>query len=132
MDNNQQDVTNNPQVVNPQTVVQPSQVSPAPSNNSKKKMLWILAAVLILVVLLGGGYFYYISFNQQKTYNATLYNEPSTQYTPTPTQYQSDPKDTSDTGIDKDSQVANQNINFLDSDLKNVDQSLNDQQTNLQ
>jgi len=49
-----------------------------------------------------------------------------------PSTYQANPKDTSDNAINQDAQAAGQNLNNVDNALNSVDQSFNDQQTNLQ
>jgi hypothetical protein len=51
---------------------------------------------------------------------------------PTPSVYQVNVKDASDNAINQDTQVTGQNLNNINSALNTVDQSFNDQQTNLQ
>jgi len=104
---------------------------PVKNNSNGKKILSLLALVAV-VVIAGIGYFYYSK--TPKTYNATVYNQPSIapSVSPSPSVYQSNPKDISTQAITNDTQETNQNLSNLDSSLNSVDQSLNDQQTNLQ
>ena len=93
----------------------------------------IISAVIIVLVLLVSGYL--LLFNKsQMTHNAQVYNQPTTTpiATPTPTTYQVNVKDTSDSAIEQDTQATSQSLSNIDADLNNVDQSFNDQPTNLQ
>ena len=125
---------NNP-VITPQPNILPS-VSPKKSNLGRN-LVMIISAVLIVVILAATGYLIFLG-NAQKTANNKVqgYVGPTIPagptVTPTPSVYQINPKDTSDSAINSDTTVANQNLNSLDSNLNSVDQSFNDQQTNLQ
>ena len=118
-----------------QGITPESSLPPQPSlpkeNDSGKKIL-LLLGFLGIVILLGIGYIFYSK--TPKTYNATVYNQPTTvtSVSPSPSVYQSNPKDTSDQAINQDTNATSTDLNSLDSSLSSVDQSLNDQQTNLQ
>ena len=96
----------------------------------------IISAVLIVVILAATGYLLFLGSAKKTTNNAQVYNQPvvsvSPTAIPTPSVYQINTKDTSDNAITNDTTAVNQNLNNLDSDLNSVDQSFNDQQTNLQ
>jgi len=124
MENNSQN-----QVIAPESSL-PPQPSLPQEDDSRKKVLLLLGFLGVLI-LLGIGYIFYSK--TPKTYNATVYNQPaSSVITPTPSVYQSNPKDTSNQAINQDTQATSQSLNSLDASLNSVDQSLNDQQTNLQ
>jgi len=110
--------------------------SPQKKSNAGRNLIMILSAVLIVVILVATGYLIFLGSTRKTTYNAQVYNQPTVSAKPTATpqqtSYQSNPKDTSDQAIDQDSQAANKKLTNLDTDLSNVDQSLNDQATNLQ
>lgn len=95
-----------------------------------------ILAVLIIIILLVTGYMLLMGNAKKNTNTAQVYPQPTVKVkpiaTPTPSVYQINPKDTSDNAIDQDTQVSSQSLNSLDTDLNNVDQSFNDQQTNLQ
>ncbi len=143
MDPNVQTQTINPQPVNPvlqQPPVQPPVVSPKPQSQpvsgGSKKRLKIGLVLLVLVILGVVGFFAYSYFNTPKTYNAGVYDYPTQAQakitvTPTPSGVVN-PNDTTDSGIDSDNKVIDQQLNNLNSDMTGVDQSLNDKQTNLQ
>ncbi len=85
-----------------------------------------------MVILGVAGFFGYSYFTAPKTYNAGVYNYPtSVPTTPTPTDVVN-PNDTSDSAIDSDNKVVDRELSKLNSDMSGVDQSLNDKQTNLQ
>jgi hypothetical protein len=138
MDPNIQTQTPQSQPVNPvlqQAPVQPQpqvQPTPQPASGGGKKWLKIVLLLLVLVILAVAGFFGYSYFNASKTYNAGVYNYPtSAPTTPTPTEVVN-PKDTTDSAIDSDNKVVDQELNNLNTDINGVDQSLNDKQTNLQ
>lgn len=153
MDNNPQNIPNTTTPVNPvpqapqvsqvpptqtpppppQTPIQNTVPAPQPSHPGGRK-LWIFL-IIVLIVLIPALFLGYMYLNSQKSFNAGVYKEPTTQQitlTPTPTPPEIDSTDTSDAGLEKDSQKLDQNLSSVDADLNNVDQSLNDQQTNLQ
>jgi hypothetical protein len=108
-----------------------------PKSSLGRNLVMIISAVLIVVILVTTGYLVFVGNAKKVAYNKVQsYIQPtisvSPSATPTPSVYQINPKDTSDSAINSDTTVANQNLNSLDTDLNNVDQSFNDQQTNLQ
>lgn len=108
-----------------------------PNKSSFGKTLAMLVALGILViVLLVSGYFIFLNKSQKVTYNAQVYNQPTIMPTatpiPSPSVYQVNTKDTSDKAIIQDTAATDQNLNNINSALNSVDQSFNDQQTNLQ
>jgi hypothetical protein len=130
MDNNP---VTTPPVNNPIPLQQP-QVLKAKSNLGRN-LVMIISAVLIVVILIATGYLLFLN-NTKKSVNTQVYVQPTVPAgptaTPTPSAYQINPKDTSDNAITNDAAAVNQSLGNLDSDLSNVDQSFNDQQTNLQ
>jgi hypothetical protein len=125
---------NNPVITSQTNPVLPT--TPVKSNLGRN-LVMIISAVLIVVILAATGYLIFLSKTQKTAYNKVQgYVGPTipavATITPTPSVYQINPKDTSDSAINSDTTVANQNLGNLDSDLNNVDQSFNDQQTNLQ
>jgi len=125
---------NNPVVSQFNTQLPP--ISPAKSSLGRN-LVMIISAVLIVVILAGTGYLLFLGSAKKAAYNKvqsyvqpTITISPTT--VPTPSVYQINPKDTSDSAISNDTDAVNQNLNSLDTDLNNVDQSFNDQQTNLQ
>lgn len=142
MDNNSQNIPSAPAPVVsvpvvPQVPIQnatPTNTPVTPPNKSGKKKLWIFLIIVLIILIpaLSLGYMY---LNSQKSYNAGVYKESTSQQissTPTPTQPEINSTDTSDAALEQDSQKLDQNLSNVDSDLENADQSLNDQQTNLQ
>lgn len=131
-------VTTSPLPVEP--VLDPNPPSPVPPVNSGNKFNKIVFSILILVLLLvvisGALYLYFMQ--GKKTYNATVYNQPTPivkaqiKSTPTPPEAQINPNDTSNQALNQDSQTLDQNITNASSDLNNVDQGFSDQQANLQ
>lgn len=125
---------NNP-IVEPQPVFQPQPqpvVQPKQNQGDGKKMFKLFLLILILAIMALGGFFAYSYFNTQKTYNAGVYNYPtSAPLTPTPTDILN-PNDTSNNSIDSNNQVVDQNLNSLDASLNSASDSFNDKQTNLQ
>jgi hypothetical protein len=136
-------------VVQPQAPVQatPIPTQPAQAQNysvsqsehdgGKSALKVFLVLLLIIGATAGLVYVGVLFMGQNKTTpatrNANVYAQPTrTQITPTPTGYQSNPNDTTDNAINQDSQVGTQNLDNLNSSLNDVDQSLKDQQTNLQ
>jgi hypothetical protein len=111
------------------------QMPPAKSNVGRNIVIAI-SAFLIVIVLIGTGYMLLSSNAKKATYTAQVYNQPTTvakpTIIPTPSIFQVNIKDTSNSAIDQDNQAVSQNLNSLDADLNNVDQSFSDQQTNLQ
>lgn len=109
--------------------VMPSSVTLPQNKGSKAKIALVLVVILLVLGVLGFVAFSY--FNSAKTYNAGVYNYPTqAPITPTPTGVVN-PNDTTDSAIDSDSKVVDQQLNNLNSDINGVDQSLNDKQTNL-
>ena len=104
--------------------------------NLGRILLMIVSAVLIVVVLVGIGYMLFLNYSSQnKPHSAQVYNQQEMIppiATPQPTNYQINPKDTTNQAIEQDTQAINQNLNGVNNDLNNVDNSFNDQQTNLQ
>nr|MBI5455362.1 hypothetical protein [Candidatus Levybacteria bacterium] len=142
MEPNIQTPVSNPQVVNPmpqaQQIMQDLQPQPQmqmqsqPDHGGGKKIIKLFLIIFILAILGLGGFVGYSYFNSQKTYNAGIYNYPtSVPATPTPTDVLN-PSDTSNNSIDSNNQIVDQNLNSLDSSLNSVSDSLNDKQTNLQ
>jgi len=121
-----------PQVSNPM----PQTQIPPTKSNLGRNLVMIISAVLIVVILAATGYLLFLGSAKKTTNNAQVYNQPvvsvSPTAIPTPSVYQINTKDTSDNAITNDTTAVNQNLNNLDSDLNSVDQSFNDQQTNLQ
>ena len=108
-----------------------------PKSNLGRNLVMIISAVLIIVVVAATGYLLFLGNAQKTAYNKVQsYIQPTITISPTtapvPSVYQVNPKDTSNAAINSDTIVTNQNLNSLDTDLNNVDQSFNDQQTNLQ
>jgi flagellar basal body-associated protein FliL len=108
-----------------------------PKSNFGRNLVMIISAVLIVVVIAATGYLLVLGNAKKTAYNnVQSYIQPtlsvSPKASPTPSVYQINPKDTTDSAINNDTTVANQNLDSLDTDLNNVDQSFNDQQTNLQ
>ena len=108
-----------------------------PKSNLGRNLVMIISAVLIVVVITATGYLLILGNAKKTAYNKVQsYIQPtvaiSPKTSPTPSVYQVNPKDTSNAAINSDTTIANQNLNNLDTDLNNVDQSFNDQQTNLQ
>jgi hypothetical protein len=101
-----------------------------------RPMVLLVSISIIAIVLVIFGYTLFLHNAKKPTYNAQVYNQPTIVVTPTvspvPSIYQVNTKDASDNAINQDAQVAGQNLNNIDSALNNVDQSFNDQQTNLQ
>jgi hypothetical protein len=122
-------------IVTPQIIPPLPQTSPVKSNMGRN-LIVAVSAILIIIILIGTGYMLFLGNVKKATYTAQVYTQPTVAaqptVTPTPSAYQVNPKDTSDTAINQDTQVVNQSLNNLDTDLNNVDQSFNDQQTNLQ
>ena len=129
--------------VNPASVTQPVQpqnfsVSQSEHHTGRS----FLKVLLLLVIIVGAtagivfvGYRFMGASNTPTTVaqNANVYKEPArVTASPTPSVYQSNPADTTDTAIDQDTQISNNSISGLDASLNEVDQSLKDQQTNLQ
>lgn len=124
---------------NTQPVINPVPAQPQVSSAKPKVgrvLLMIISAVLTIVVLVGIGYMLFLNYtNNKTTHSAQVYNQPTITtptVTPQQTNYQINPKDTSNQAINQDNQAVDQELNNANSDLNNVDQSLNDQQTNLQ
>jgi flagellar basal body-associated protein FliL len=112
-----------------------SQAPLEPKSNSAQKYLLIIFGVILIMVIAVGGLLYFVLNKKTSSvvHNAQVYNVPTTAVpTPQLTIYQVNAKDVSNQAIDQDTQNAGQNIDSLNSDLNNVDQSFNDQQTNLQ
>jgi len=118
--------------------VQPQNYSLSQGEYHSGKSFVKILMVLILIVAATAGLVYAgsIFMGSGKTTtikNANVFVEPTKPAaSPTPSVYQSNPIDTTDNAINQDSQITNTNLTNLDSDLNNVDQSLKDQQTNLQ
>ena len=139
--NNQTPTPINPQSVNPVSQVQPTfkpqtqpvvQSSPPPVQKGGRKMLKFFIFIIILAILGFGGFLAYSYFNSQKTYNANVYNYPtSVPVSPTPTDVLN-PNDISDSSIDSNNQLIDQNLKALDTDLNSVNEGINDKPTNLQ
>ena len=121
------------QTVMPASEVRPAaQMQPQQEHGGSKKMLKLFLVILVLAILALGGYFAYSYFNSQKTYNAGVYNYPTTApTTPTPADTLK-PNDTSNSSIDSNNQTVEKSLDALDSDLNSVSDSFNDKQTNLQ
>ena len=119
----------------PQTIPPLPQTFP-PKSNLGRNLIVTGSAILIIIILMGTGYMLFISNAKKVTYTAQVYNQPTPPtkpiLSPTPSVYQVNVKDTSDSTIDQDTQATNQSLDSIDTDLNNVDQSFNDQQTNLQ
>jgi len=120
----------------PQAIPPLPQMPPAKSNTGRNLVVAV-SAILIIVVLIGIGYMLFQGKAKKVAYTAQSYNQPTTvvvspTVTPTPSAYQVNAKDTSDTAINQDTQATDQSLKSLNTDLNNVDQSFNDQQTNLQ
>ncbi len=126
---------NNP-VINPQLNPMPQTQIPPTKSNLGRNLVMIISAVLIVVVLLATGYLLFLGSAKKPANKIQVYVQPTVTAkptaTPTPSVYQINPKDTSDSAINSDTTAVNQNLNSLDSNLNSVDQSFNDQQTNLQ
>lgn len=122
-----------PQPVTPEPQAQPVvQSSPPPVQKGSRKMLKFLIFIIILAILGLGGFLAYSYFNSQKTYNANVYNYPtSVPASPTPTDVLN-PNDISDSSIDSNNQLIDQNLKALDTDLNSVNEGINDKPTNLQ
>jgi hypothetical protein len=108
-----------------------------PKSNLGRNLVMIISAVLIVVVIAATGYLLILGSAKKASYNRVQgYIQPtitiSPKTSPTPSVYQVNPKDTTNAAINGDTTIANQNLNSLDTDLNNVDQSFSDQQTNLQ
>ena len=131
MDNNQ---TVPIQTVAPQTTIGPLPPTSQPKSKMGRNVILLVLGILIIIILAATGYMMFLG--NKKTYTAQVYNQPTIKLqptaTPTPSIYQVNPKDSSNSAIDKDNQAADQSLNTLDTDLNNVDQSFNDQETNLQ
>jgi hypothetical protein len=127
--------TNQASVTQP---VQPQNYSVLQSEHHSGKSFIKILMLLIFIVAATAGLVYagYVFMGSGKTAvvkNANVFVEPTKPAaSPTPSVYQSNPSDTTDNAINQDSQITNNNLTNLDSDLNNVDQSLKDQQTNLQ
>ena len=130
----------------PQPVVQPPIIVPvqqqpitpvsnyAPKKGNNGKLVVAILVVLVIVGLTLGGYLYLTKY-PKKTYNATVYNQPVVKSTPIPQPTSVptiNPNDSTNQALGQDSQILNQNLNGVNSDLNSLDQSFNDQQTNLQ
>ena len=118
-----------------------SQTNPLPripqtKSNLGRNLVMIISAVLIVVILIATGYLLFLGSAKKIANKTQVYVQPTVAarptVTPTPSTYQINTKDTSDSAIDKDTTAVNQNLGSLDSGLNAVDQSFNDQQTNLQ
>lgn len=110
--------------------VQPPKVSSEMSNPSSKNF-WISLGILILIATVITGAFLFTikpkainKISSQTTQNIT----PS----PTPNISNITSSGTTNSKLDEDMQTINADFTALDNDSKSVDQSLNDQPTNLQ
>ena len=117
----------------------PLSQAPLKKSNLGRNLVMIISAVLIVVILIGTGYLFVAGNAKKAAYNKIqVYNNQNppvvTKPTvmPTPSIYQINTKDTSDSAINNDTTATNRDLNSLDVDLNNVDQSFNDQQINLQ
>lgn len=134
MDPNQAQASQVPQSAPVQPVAQNPQPSIETPKGGNKKLILTLAVVLFAVLSLVGAGTYYLSSNSNN--NAQTQSSQNT-FTPTPTvtSAPSEPeitsKDTSDTSLEKDAKVLDQNINNLNTDANSVDSSFSDQQTDL-
>lgn len=112
------------------------EVATSQSPKRGRKWLKVLLVLIFLVLISAGGFLAYkYYFTPNTTYNAGVYKEPQTAAkvaTPTPSGYQANPVDTSNQALDSDTGQIDKNMTNLNSDLNNVDQSVSDQQTNLQ
>lgn len=98
------------------------------------KILIIIAA-LILLVLLVGGFYLYRNLGVNTKNQATTTNNLKTPQGPTPTdesQSNINSTSTTDSQLELDMQKVNSDYDSLNNDVTNVDQGLNDKQTNLQ
>ena len=115
---------------------QPQSQNPLPTTPQPKtgmgRILAVIISLIIIVTVAGVSAYFLFANKTPKTYNAQVYNQPTTTVSPSPTVYQINQKDTSDSAINQDTQAANSDLNNLNGDLNNVNQSFNDQQTNLQ
>src|ERR1035437_515699 len=108
---------NNP-VITPQPNIL-SSVSPKKSNMGRN-LVMIISAILIVIIWAATGYLIFLG-NAQKTVNNKIegYVGPTIPAgptaTPTPSVYQINPKDTSDSAITSDTTAVNHNLNSLDS-----------------
>jgi hypothetical protein len=128
----------------PITVTQPVQPQNYSTSQSEhhtgKSFIKILILLIVIVGITAGIVFVGYKFMGANTttvspnpQNANVYNEPTkTVVSPTPSVYQSNPTDTSDSAINQDSQISGNNISNLNSSINDIDQSLTDKQTNLQ
>lgn len=119
----------------PQQPVQPNispQLDTPPPSKGNKNMLLIFAFIFVLFLIVITAVLYFMTqFKAQNTQNrktSTVSLTPTQTPTPTP---EINPQDTTDTSLDNDSKVLEQNIENLESDLSSVDSSFSDQQTDL-
>ena len=132
---NLQSLSKDPQISNINySPLPPQNPQVKPKSGMGKNIIVIFAFVLIIAVAAGVLYIYFLK--TPKTYNATVYTPPKTAQvipqSPTPTEALINKNDSSDNALNSDSNIINNDINNTGSDLNGVDQSFNDQQTNLQ
>ncbi len=121
--------------VTPSTTQQNYSVSQSEHHTGKSflKVLFLLIFIIGATAAIVVAGYKYMGVNSNSIQNANVYAEPTKPpVTPTPSVYTSNPNDTSNSAIDKDTQVTNNGLSNLNSSLNAVDQSLSDQQTNLQ
>lgn len=125
-----------PQVSNINASPMPPQTPPAnaPKKGMGKSMLLVAAFILLIGLVVAGILYLYLAKSPQ-TYNASVYTPPKTQATspsPTPTGTGINQNDNSNNALNSDSSLIDKDVNSASSDLDGVNQSFNDQQTNLQ
>ncbi|MCL4353409.1 hypothetical protein M1615_03010 [Patescibacteria group bacterium] len=136
----EQQTVSNPvlQSDNLQEVSQRSQTSKPQSEKKGSMAKTLFELVIFLVVIVGLTYGVYLYFNSSKVTviprNNAVFTQPATVVTPAASSsgYVVNPSDTSNQSINNDTSNINQSMNNINSDMNTVDQSFNDQQTNLQ
>lgn len=113
---------------------QPSQ--PEVQNSSNKSLLIVVALIVIIAIVITGVFYFLPKSSKQasvSTSNNNSITESAKTITPTPVSLSNVSKaGTTNDQLDKDLQTINSDYTSLNSDSQSVDQSLSDQQTNLQ
>jgi len=111
-----------------------SPVAPAPEVKKTNKIPIFAAAILLIVFLVAGGFFFLSSrTSTPKTQTAVNTNNPNLN-NPKPLEnvINDTTKDTSDQQVDRDLQEVDKSLDEADVNNTEVDEGLNDKQTNLQ